>query len=282
MLKKAEKILIGRHCGVRSPHYLVGAVAEALALGATTLTFFLGSPRSSRLPGATELRAEEFRQKLKENGWDINKIVVHGPYIVNLANSSNPKVFNLSVSILTRQITLMREIGLSTLVIHPGSSLDNPHEEGLRQVVKGLDKIFEACPEGRVALETTAKRNKVGGRLEDLLYIIQNVKQTERVGVCWDTCHLFAAGYDLKDGFADFLEEFKKKIGLEKLWAIHINDSQGALGSGVDVHRAVGQGELGLEAIRRVVKHPELSLIPKLLETPRSNIVNKEIEILKS
>lgn len=194
--------------------------------------------------------------------------MVHGPYITNLANTSDEEVFSRSVVILEKEMKLMEQIGMKILVIHPGSFLKESVQKGLDKLVSGLDCLLSSCPKGFIALETMSNRQKLGGSFDHLAYVINNVKQSERVGICLDTCHLFSAGYDIKDSLEKVIEEFRTLIDVKKIWVIHVNDSKKGLGSGVDRHASIGKGTIGLVALRRIVHYPLFDGIPKFLETP--------------
>lgn len=280
--KKKYNLILGRHCVMNSPDYLLGSFQQAFELGANTLTFFLGSPHSMSRKDPFTLKAKEFREELEKKKWDINKVVAHGPYITNLANLSNKEVFFWSVIVLKQEMKLMEQLGIRILVIHPGSSLKESIWKGLDRLIVGLDSILSSCTKGFIALETMSNRNRIGGSFSHLAYVINRVKHSERVGVCLDTCHLYAAGYDIKNCLEDVIEEFNNQIGLKKLWVIHINDSQKDLGSGIDRHANVGKGKIGLQTLKKIVHHPLFDNIPKFLETPWISKLDsaKELELL--
>lgn len=177
----------------------------------------------------------------------------------------------------------MEEIGLKTLVLHPGSAVNTPTEEALTQVVKGINLVLEKSSAVRIALETMCGRgSEVGINFEQLKYIIDRVERKERVGVCWDTCHLYTAGYDIKNNLEAVIKEFEEKIGLKKLWVIHVNDSLNELGAKIDRHENIGYGKIGFEALKRIVYHPKFDGKIKLLETPRKREeFQEEIRLLK-
>lgn len=280
---KKYQLIIGRHCLFKTPDYLSGAVEESLVYGANALMVYLGAPQNTHRKPLTELKIPEFHETLKKNNFDINNVIIHGPYVVNLANDSKEKMFNWSVEFLQKELARMEEIGLKTIVIHPGSAVNTPVENSLLQIAKGIDLILTKSSKVRIALETMCGRgSEVGKDFQQLKYIIDNVKEKERVGICWDTCHLYSAGYDIKNNLEEVIEDFEKIIGLEKLWVIHVNDSLGELGSKIDRHENIGYGKIGLEALKKLVWHPKLNGIIKLLETPRKREdFQKEIKILK-
>ncbi|CFW92851.1 type IV apurinic/apyrimidinic endonuclease [endosymbiont DhMRE of Dentiscutata heterogama] len=277
------KLIIGRHCPFKAPNYLLGAVKEALSYGSNAVMIYLGAPQNTRRRPLTELKIPEFRQILAENNIDIDNVIVHGPYVVNLANPARAEIFHWSTEFLKKEVARMEAIGLKTLILHPGSAVDAPINEALSQVAKGINLVLQSSSQVRVVLETMCGRgSEVGVNFEQLKYIIDRVEQKGRVGICWDTCHLYTAGYDIKDNLEAVIKEFDQKIGLEKLWVIHINDSAQELGAKVDRHENIGYGNIGLKALKKIVWHPKLNGIPKILETPRrrEDFV-EEIKILK-
>ena len=246
MNNEKYQLIIGRHCPVRSPDFLLGAVQESLSYGANTLTFFLDSPQNSRRRSLGRLKIPEFKKVLAAHHIDINQVLVHGPYLLNLANTANQKVFDWSVEFLKKEIARMETIGLRTLVLHPGSTLQDKSNNPLLQVARGINLVLEKNSKVRIALETmSGKGSEVGKTFEELKLIIENVDLKEKVGICWDTCHLYAAGYDIKNDLSSIIKEFETKIGLDKLWAIHLNDSLFGIGSGKDRHENLGSGKIG-------------------------------------
>jgi len=280
---KEYKLIIGRHCLVKSPKFLPGSVQEALSYGANTLMIYSGAPQNSFRRPLSDLKIAEFKKKLIESNIDINNVIVHGPYLLNLANTLDEKIFDWSVEFLKKEIARIEEIGLKTMIIHPGSALKTQPEIALSQVAKGLNLVLKDTSNIRISLETMCRRGgEVGGTFEQLRYIIDRVEQKERVGICWDTCHLYNAGYDIKNNLEGVIKEFEEKIGLDKLWVIHVNDSVFDLGEKKDRHENIGYGKIGLEALKRIVWHPKFNGIIKLLETPRDREdYKKEIKMLK-
>jgi deoxyribonuclease IV len=281
---KNYKLVIGRHCLFKSPNYLPGAVKEAASYRANALMIYLGAPQNSQRRPLTELKIAEFKEVLSDNNIDVDNVIVHGPYVLNMANALQKEIFHWSVDFLKKEIARMEKIGLKTIILHPGSAVNTPTEEALSQVAKGINLVLGATSVVRIALETMCGRgSEVGINFKQLQYIIERVEQKERVGVCWDTCHLYSAGYDIKNNLEAVIKEFEKIIGLGKLWVIHLNDSLNELGSKVDRHENIGHGNIGWEALKKIVWHPKFNGIPKLLETPRKREeYREEIRLLKS
>lgn len=270
-INKNYNLIIGRHCLNKKPDYLLGALKETLSLGANSLMIYSGAPQNTSRQPLENWGLTKFKELLVVNNIDIKNVIVHGPYLVNLANTYNEKIFDFSVSFLSKEVARVEEGGFKTMVIHPGSSLSGQPEKSILQIARGLDLVLQGTSQIRIALETTCKRGgEMGGSFEQLKKIIDNVEQKERVGICLDTCHLYAVGYDVKNNLEGVIKEFEEKIGLDKLWVIHLNDSGCDLGENIDRHKNIGQGKIGFAALKRIVWHPKFDGIPKLLETPRS------------
>lgn len=205
---------------------------------------------------------------LSENSISLDTIVVHAPYIINLC-SENPSTRTLAVDFLSQEISRCEQIGAKLLVLHPGSRLNQPVEVGLQQVIDGLNYVLDKVDTNVViCLETMAgKGSEVGRNLQELNTIIKNVNKQGNVGICIDTCHLNDAGYDMSQ-FDKFLEEFDRVIGLNKIKVVHLNDSKNPLNAHKDRHENIGYGYLGFDTLCKVVWHPQLDGIPKILETP--------------
>ena len=182
---KQYKLVIGRHCLVKSPHFLPGAVQEAVNYGSNALMIYLGAPQNARRRSLTELKIPEFKKTLVDNKIDIDKVIVHGPYVVNLANAFRKEIFDWSVGFLQKEVTRMEKIGLKTMVLHPGSAVDTPINDALSQVAKGIDLVLEKSSTVCIALETMCGRgSEVGINFEQLKYIMDRIEQKERIGVC--------------------------------------------------------------------------------------------------
>jgi len=182
---KKYKLVIGRHCLVKSPHFLPGAVKEAVSYGSNALMIYLGAPQNARRRPLNELKMPEFKKTLAENNIDINNVIVHGPYVLNMANVSREEIFLWSAEFLKKELARMEEIGLKTIVIHPGSAVNTPTNDALSQVAKGINLALKKNSTVRIALETMCGRgSEVGINFEQLKYIIDRVEQKERVGIC--------------------------------------------------------------------------------------------------
>lgn len=276
---------IGSHVGLGAPRFLVGSVEDALAYGANTFMFYTGAPQNTRRRPISDLRVDEAKRLMQDNNIDIKDIVVHAPYIINLANTVKPETFELATSFLTQEIERVEMIGAQYLVLHPGSHVKAGEEVGLEQIVKGLNEVLKNDQSVYICLETMAgKGSELGYKFEQLKYIIDNVEQNHLLMVCLDTCHVHDAGYDLNN-FDEVLNEFDQIIGLDRLKVLHINDSKNIQGAKKDRHANLGYGEIGFETLNYIVNHPRLENVIKILETPWHEdkpFYKKEIEMLKS
>ena len=269
-----------------SPSFYLGAVEEALSYGETAFMFYTGAPQNSLRKPISQLNIAAGRALIAKSGLDESKIVVHSPYIINLANKENAAVADLAKSFLIQEMRRVSAFGLSILVLHPGSHVGAGIEAGLENVVEGLDKVLaEDGTKVRIALETMAgKGSEIGSNFEELAYLIKHCRYSDRLGVCLDTCHINDAGFD--DGDIDgILSAFDKAIGLERLLVIHLNDSKNPRGSHKDRHENIGLGTIGFETLEKWAADPRLAGIPKILETPwvgATPVYKEEIAMLTS
>lgn len=269
---KNNKLIIGSHVSMKAPKYLLNALEEALSYNANTFMFYTGAPQNTIRKPTKELFIKDFTEQLVAKNIDINNVIVHAPYIINLANSINDRTYQLAVDFLQQEIIRCQDIGIKTLVLHPGSAVGALPEVALEQIVKGLNAACLPEQTVKIALETmSGKGSEVGANFEQLQYIINNVKKPELIGVCWDTCHLSDAGYDLDNNLEQIIKQFDQLIGLHKLLVIHINDSKNPINSHKDRHANLGMGYLGFQTLINIIYHPLLLNKVKILETPWIN-----------
>ncbi len=268
-----KELIIGSHVSMSAPKMLEGSVLEALSYGANTFMFYTGAPQNSARKPVSELRVEEAKRLMKENNIDISNVVVHAPYIINIANAKDEGIYELSKKLLKDEINRTSYIGCKYLVLHPGSHLGLGKEVGLARIIMALNEVLDNDESDVIVLlETMAgKGNEMGSSFEEIGYIINNVNKRERLGVCFDTCHTHDAGYDLVDDFEGVLKEFDDNIGLKYLHVVHVNDSKNVRGASKDRHENIGKGYLGLDTLRKIVHHPLLENTIKILETPYIN-----------
>ena len=277
-------LILGCHVSYKKDSQLLGSLNEALGYGANTFMFYTGAPQNtSRYPIDDSLTVEAFK-KMKSMGFDYSKVVVHAPYIVNLANDDEIK-FNFAVQFLKDELKRCSQLGIKNVVLHPGSHVGIGIDAGISNIARGLNMILGEV-DVRILLETMAgKGSEVGSKLEEIKRIIDLVDDKEHIGVCIDTCHLSDAGYDLRD-FDKFLDKFDEVIGIDKIGCVHVNDSKNDLGSHKDRHENIGFGKIGFDTLMGVIYNKRLENIPKILETPyvdREYPPYKfEIEMIKS
>ena len=278
-------LIIGSHVSMSAPDYIAGCVKEALSYEANTFMFYTGAPQNTKRQPISKLKVNEAKKLMIENSIDLNNIVVHAPYIINLANTIKPEIFDLAKSFLKEEINRVAQIGAQYLILHPGSHVNAGSKEGLEQIVLGLNEVLEEDSSVFICLETMAgKGSELGRTFNELKYIIDNVKHNHLLKVCLDTCHIHDAGYDLND-LDNLLKEFDEIIGLDLLKVIHLNDSKNVKGASKDRHANLGYGEIGFQTLCDVVHHPLLKDTIKILETPwyeGKAYYKKEIEMLRS
>lgn len=263
-----EEIKIGSHVGMAGKEMFLASVKEAESYGANVLMLYTGAPQNTRRKEIKDLNIEAGWVYAKQAG--IREIVVHAPYIINLANTVKPETFELAVQFLEKEIRRTAAMRSHILVLHPGSALDAGAEAGIAQTVRGLNMVLdENEDEVFIALETMAgKGSEIGRTFEEIKAIYDGVNKKERLRVCFDTCHVNDAGYDLVHDYDGVFKHFDQVIGLDQIAVFHINDSLNPLGTHKDRHANIGQGTIGFETLHRLVHDPRFMEIPKILETP--------------
>ncbi|CAM3283125.1 deoxyribonuclease IV [Paenibacillus lupini] len=260
-------LLIGSHVSMTGKKMLLQASEEAASYGASTFLIYTGAPHNTRRKPIEALNIEAGQTHMKEHG--ISNIVVHAPFIINLGNTISLQVFEHGITFLQSEIERTEALGATQIVLHPGSHVGAGVEAGIARIAEGLNDVLTDKRDVQVSLETMAgKGSECGASFEELAAIIDRVTHNERLSVCLDTCHIHDAGYNVRDDFDGVLDEFDRIIGLDRLKAIHVNDSKNIQGSRKDRHENIGYGYIGLDALRYVVHHPQLTAIPKHLETP--------------
>lgn len=263
-----EEVKIGSHVGMAGKEMFLASVKEAESYGANVLMLYTGAPQNTRRKEIKDLNIEAGWAYAKQAG--IREIVVHAPYIINLANTVKPETFELAVQFLEKEIRRTAAMRSHILVLHPGSALDAGAEAGIAQTVRGLNMVLdENEDEVFIALETMAgKGSEIGRTFEEIKAIYDGVNKKERLRVCFDTCHVNDAGYDLVHDYDGVFKHFDQVIGLDQIAVFHINDSLNPLGAHKDRHANIGQGTIGFETLHRLVHDPRFMEIPKILETP--------------
>lgn len=260
-------LIIGSHVGFKKDSQLLGSLKEALSYGANTFMFYTGAPQNtSRYPIQDGLTLEAMTL-MKEKDFDYSKVVVHAPYIINLANDKDPDKFMFSVRFLQEELERCELLGIRAMVLHPGSHVGLGMDTAISNIAKGLNMIL-GTHDVTVLLETMAgKGTEVGSSLEEIKRIIDLVDDKTHIGVCLDTCHLNDAGYDMSR-FDEFLDQFDSLIGIDKIGCIHVNDSKNPIGAHKDRHENIGFGTIGFDSLLDVIYNKRVEDVPKILETP--------------
>jgi deoxyribonuclease-4 len=261
-----DRMLIGSH--VSTAGGLHTGIETADKLGFNALALFVGIPRQWKLPALSDDRIKAFRARRAKSGVEV--IVAHASYLLNLAGEN--VVRDKAIKALGDELQRCVDLGIECLVLHPGSCPDL--ELGIERIIDGLNEVMAPLARKKITLLVegmAGQGNTIGHRFEHLARILKGVKHRRRYGVCLDTCHLYAAGYDISTpkGWKDTMLEFDRIVGIQHLRALHCNDSQRELGSRVDRHAHIGQGELGKQAFKHVMQDKRLAGVPVILETPK-------------
>ena len=262
-----SELLIGSHVGMSGKEMMLASVKEAIGYGANTFMIYTGAPQNTRRKALEELNIDAALALCSES--NIKDIVIHAPYIINLANTVKEDMFGFATDFLYNEIIRSEAMGSNVMVLHPGSHVGAGVDAGIAQIIKGLNIVLEEKHEVNIALETMAgKGSEIGRSFEELARIYDGVVHNDRLRVCFDTCHTNDAGYDVKNDFDGVIEEFDKIIGADQIAVFHINDSKNPLGAAKDRHENIGFGTIGFDALSYIVHHERFADIPKILETP--------------
>ena len=261
-------LIIGSHVSYKNSTQLLGSVEEAITYGANAFMFYTGAPQNTQRGEINDLVTYEALQKMKENNIMLENVVCHAPYIVNLANNIDPEKYEFAKKFLRQEIERCMQLGVRKIVLHPGSATKLDRTDALNNIIKGLNSILYPDDNIMILLETMAgKGTELGINLEELKYIIENIKLKEKIGVCLDTCHLSDSGININE-FDKYLDEFDKQIGVYKIGCFHLNDSKNPIGARKDRHENLGYGTIGFDTLINVAYNARLESVPKLLETP--------------
>jgi len=261
-----KDLIIGSHVSFKKDDQLLGSVKEALSYGANTFMFYTGAPQNTARSEINVELTNEAHKLMEENGIDRNYVVVHAPYIINLASTGEK--FDFAVSFLKQELDRIEKLGFDKVVLHPGSHVNIGTEAGINNIINGLNLVLTKETNIKILLETMAgKGTECGRNFEEVKKIIDGVEKKENIGVCLDTCHIHDGGYDLSN-FEQVIAEFDKIIGLNYLYCIHINDSKNERDAHKDRHENIGLGYIGFDNLLNIIYHEKLQNIPKILETP--------------
>lgn len=259
-----QMLNIGCHLSISNGFEAIGK--QALEIGANTFQFFTRNPRGGSARKIEQADVDALKQLMSENGF--LQILAHAPYTMNLC-SAKPETREFALNTLKDDLQRMEYLPDNLYNFHPGSHTGQGVEKGTEQIISALNEAMFPEMNTIVLLETMAgKGSEIGGKFEELKAIIDGVDCNDRIGVCLDTCHVFDAGYDIVNDLDGVLDKFDRIIGLDRLKAIHINDSMNYLGCHKDRHQKIGEGAIGIDAFKRIVNHPSLKNLPFFLETP--------------
>lgn len=263
-------LIIGSHVSFNNKEQLLGSVKEAISYNANTFMIYTGSTQST---SRSELRDEctyEAYKLMLENNIDSNNVIVHAPYIINLANRKDEDKYKFYCDFLANELNRCKKLGLNKIVLHPGSATTCTKEDAIKNIIDGINYVYNKTTDTMILLEFMAgKGTEVGTSIDELKCIIDGINDKDRIGVCLDTCHMNDSGIDISK-FDDFLNEFDIKIGISKIKCIHLNDSLNNIGSHKDRHANIGYGTIGFDNLLRVVYNDRLN-VPFIIETPYIN-----------
>ena len=276
-------MILGSHVKFNKEQ-LYGSVKEAISYGANTFMFYTGAPQNTIRSILNEELTHQAWNLMKENNIDINNVICHAPYIINLANKINLDSWDFSINFLRNEIDRCEAMGIKYIVVHPGNHLTNSLEVALKNITEALNLVINREDNCMILIETMAgKGSEIGKTFEELRAIIDRVELKDKLGVCLDTCHVNDGGYDVVNNLDGVIDEFDKVVGLDRLKAVHLNDSKNPLAAHKDRHEKIGDGYIGVDAMERIINHPALRNLPFFLETPNElDGYAKEIALLRS
>ena len=258
---------IGSHVGMSGKEMFLGSAKEAASYGANTFMVYTGAPQNTKRKAIEELRIDEGWDYMHSHG--IEEIVIHAPYIINMANTVKKETFELAVDFMKLEMERAEAMGSRVLIVHPGAHVGAGAEAGISQIAKALNEVLTRDTKICVALETMAgKGSEIGRSFEELAAIYDRVDFNDKLGVCFDTCHTSDAGYDIIHDFDGVMEKFDRILGKDQIRVFHINDSKNMPGAGKDRHENIGFGCIGFDALNTIVHHKDFESVPKILETP--------------
>lgn len=274
-------MLLGAHMSIAGGVF--NAFGDGKKVGCDTIQIFTKSSNQWKARPLENDEIEKFKTVQKETG--IRPVIAHDSYLINLCSPDKAKM-KMSVEVFAIELQRCRSLGIPYLVMHPGSHLGEGEEWGMKLIAENLSKLLSEDEEeggAMVLLETTAGQgSNLGYKFEQLRYMMDLIPQKDRIGVCVDTAHIYAAGYDIKSqgGFDKVLDEFDRTIGIGNLRAVHLNDSKKGCGSRVDRHEQIGKGEIGIEPFRYLMNKKEFASLPMVLETPKDKDYKEDVENL--
>ena len=265
MILVVIKVIIGSHVHFKNKQIL-DSVKEAISYNADTFMFYTGAPQNTFRSAIKLEYLVEAKELMIKNNIDINNVICHAPYIINLANNLDEHKYEFSKEFLRKELDRCEELEVKYLVLHPGSSVKVDRRIAIDNIVKAINDITKEDDKCIILLETMAgKGTEIGCNLDEIAYIVKNVKN--KIGVCLDTCHLNDSGVNINN-FDEYLDEFDRQIGINKIKCVHVNDSKNEINTHKDRHENIGFGTIGFDALMKVINNPRLKDVPKILETP--------------
>ncbi len=278
---------IGSHVSMSGNDMYLGSCVEALSYKANAMMIYTGAPQNTIRKKIEDLNIENAIAYMKAHEFSLENVVVHAPYIINLANP-DPEKRAFAISFLTEEVKRTHAMGVKQIVLHPGSAVGKDRNQATKWISEGLNQVIANTPkmDVKIALETMAgKGNEMGKTFEELKAMIDLIDDKNRVSVCFDTCHTHDAGYDIKNDFEGVIKYFDKIVGKDYISVFHINDSKNIQGAAKDRHENLGYGYIGFESLLKVIYHKDFMHLPKILETPYiegNPPYKKEIEMIKA
>lgn len=264
-------LIIGSHVSFNNKKQLLGSVEEAISYNANTFMIYTGGAQSTMRSVINDELTYEGYKLMLENNINAKNVIVHAPYIVNLANRSDKNKYDFYIDFFIKELDRCKTLGLDKIVLHPGSATTCTKEEAIENIVHGINLVYKSTTNTMILLEfMSGKGTEVGTSIDELKAIIDKIEDKNRIGVCLDSCHMNDAGIDISK-IDEFLDEFDSKIGIDKIKCFHINDSMNPIGSHKDRHANIGYGTIGFNNLLNVVYNKRLEGIPFILETPYIN-----------
>jgi deoxyribonuclease IV len=270
-------MIIGSHVSFGNEQ-LLGSTKQAISYGANTFMFYTGAPQNTIRKEINDGYTYSAYELMKENNIALENVICHAPYIINLANRSSDEKWNFSITFIKQELRRCDLLGIKYMVLHPGSAVGIPKDEGIRNIILGLNHVLDGETKCMILLETMAgKGNECGTSTKELKQMIDGIENKELIGICLDTCHLNDAGYDIKE-FDKYLNEFDQEIGINYIHCVHINDSKNDIAAHKDRHENIGYGTIGFDNLINVIYNEKLKDVPKILETPYIGLDNDSKE----
>ena len=262
-----NELIIGSHVLYNGKEQLLGCVKQAISYGENAFMFYTGAPQNTVRATINDNLTKLAYEEMNKNGIRIENVIVHAPYIVNLANDKIEESYNFAISFLRQEIDRCIKYGVKKMVLHPGSHVGLTPAIGINNIIYALNSILKEEDDIIICLETMTGKGSEIGDIDELKEIIDGVKLKDKMMICIDTCHMNDHGYDMSD-FDKILDMIDEKIGIDKIGCIHVNDSYNVCGVRKDRHQNIGFGTIGFDNLINIIYNPRIKNIPKILETP--------------